>query len=104
MRTLQGAIESAVEHPDAALAGLAGDFLCWPDLTFDRERMVSLSVPAHRWMADGALWEFEGGVFYVTRPSDHGHRQAVDDPASTPSDGWVHPPECDCAACRVMAR
>ena len=78
--------------------------LCWPDLAFDRERVIALGAPAHCWTADGALWEFETGVFFVTGLPGRERRRRVQNAASTPDSGWVHPPECACSACRVRRR
>lgn len=78
--------------------------LCWPDLVFDRERVIALGVPAHCWTADGALWELEDGAFYVTAPPDRVHRRREHDAACVPDAGWVHPSDCACPACRVQKR
>ena len=78
--------------------------LCWPDVAFDRDRVEALGVPAHCRTADGALWEFEDGAFYVTGPPDREHRRRVHDAASAPDAEWVHASDCACPACRVQRR
>lgn len=75
--------------------------LCWPDLTFDRATVAALALPAYRWTPGGELWEFEDGAFWVAAPR-HRKRQRVDDESLAPADGWSHPADCDCPACRVM--
>ena len=72
-------------------------------MAFDKAHVVSLGVPAYRWTPEGGLWEFEDGVFYVTRPGDLGARRCVDDERLAPDEGWSHPADCECPACCVTA-
>jgi hypothetical protein len=51
-------------------------------------------------MDDGTLHEFEAGEFYVAGPRDHGERRRVAE-QDAPIDGWEHPADCACPACRV---
>ncbi len=80
---------------DAAFSGL-----CWPDFDFDRTRVLELGVPAYCVTPEGQLWEFEDGAFFVTA---HGERRRAD-VADAPLDGWSHPDDCACPACRVARR
>jgi len=38
--------------------------LCWPDMTFERERVAALAMPAYCWTPSGEFWEFEDGSFW----------------------------------------
>jgi hypothetical protein len=86
-------------------AAEAGGFsgLCWPDFAFDRMRVRELGVPAYCWTSDGELWEFEDGDFYTTVRGDAGGRRRADE-VDAPFDGWSHPADCACPACRVARR
>ena len=75
--------------------------LCWPDMTFERERVAALAMPAYCWTPSGEFWEFEDGSFWVTLPRDRGVRRRVEDGDLAPFEGWSHPADCDCSACRV---
>jgi hypothetical protein len=75
--------------------------LCWPGMAFDRDRVRALGMPAYCWTPDGGLWEFEDGTFHVTGRGDRGRRRRVDDDELAPFEGWSHPADCDCPACRV---
>ena len=96
--------DAADEATRGARVELCDPALCWPDLAFDRERVIALGVRAQCWTADGALWEFETGAFFVTGPPERELRRRVHDPASAPDSGWVHSPDCACPACRVQKR
>lgn len=88
---------------DRPVASGSADALCWPDMTFDRRRVRALAVPAQRWTDDGSLWEYEDGAFYVTVLGAGRERRLVEDETLAPPDGWVHPPDCTCEACRIDA-
>ncbi len=72
-------------------------------MAFDKVRVAALGRPAYRWTPDGELWEFEHGVFHVTRRRDHGERRRVEDERLAPEEGWFHPADCECPACCVTA-
>jgi len=74
--------------------------LCWPGMAFDRDRVRALGLPAYHWTADGEFWEFEDGV-HVSGRGERGMRRRVDDDDLAPFEGWSHPADCDCPACRV---
>lgn len=94
VRTALGACEA---EPPATAA------LCWPDVTFDRDAVVALYLPAYCWTPRGELWEFEDGAFWVTAGRDWGPRR-VYERSLEPRDGWSHPAACDCSACRFTRR
>jgi len=90
-------VESCEAGPPAVAA------LCWPDMTFHRDAVVAMAWPAYCWTLGGELWEFEDGAFWVTARRDRGRRR-VDDDRLAPAEGWSHPADCDCPACRVTKR
>jgi hypothetical protein len=73
--------------------------LCWPGFAFGRERVRELGVPAYCWTPGGDFWEYEGGEFYLTARGERGRRRA--DETDAPREGWSHPADCACPACRV---
>ena len=75
--------------------------LCWPDMTFDRDEVVAMAMPAYCWTPGGELWEFEDGSFWVTTPGGRRAPRRVDDVWDAPRDGWSHPAGCECPACCV---
>lgn len=75
--------------------------LCWPDLTFDRARVVELGARAECWTPEGDLWEYDGGVFYVTRLGTAIRHQPVAELSRVIDGPWSHAPDCKCPACRV---
>jgi hypothetical protein len=74
--------------------------LCWPGFAFDRMQVRDLRVPAYCVTPSGELWEYEDDAFFVT---GRGRRRRVDE-TDAPFDGWSHPGDCACAACRVARR
>lgn len=78
----------------------ASSALCWPGFAFDRTQVRDLRVPAYCVTPGGELWEFEDDVFFVT---GRGRRRRADE-VDAPLDGWSHPADCACAACRVARR
>jgi hypothetical protein len=74
--------------------------LCWPDLTFSRDGVISMAWPAYCWTPGGELWEYENEAFWITSRRDRSRRR-VDDVWQAPADGWSHLADCDCPSCRV---
>jgi hypothetical protein len=77
--------------------------LCWPGFAFDRDRVRELGVPAYCWTPEGVLWEYEDGSFYLTARGARGGRRRADE-TDAPREGWSHPEDCACAACRAEMR
>ena len=89
----------AMDPGDCGTEGATTSALCWPAMDYDRGQVCELGVAAYCWTPDGALWEFDGGEFFVTRRGERG-RLAADELAA-PLIGWSHQADCQCPACRV---
>jgi hypothetical protein len=100
MGLVQETVSLEAEGRKASVEEIASSGLCWPGFAFDRAKVRDLGVPAYNWTLDGELWEFEDGAFTVTA---RGERHRMDE-ADAPIDGWSHPEDCACPACRVARR
>jgi hypothetical protein len=89
-----------VGHREDRAEETAFSTLCWPGFSFDRRRVRELGVPAYCWTPDGELWEYEDGTFFRTGHGDRGERRRAGE-EDAPRDGWSHPADCACPACRV---
>jgi len=99
--TMGDTTATILDMPTAAALGAAENVLCWPDLIFDRQRVVELGAPAECWTAAGELWQCDVGVFYLTVPGGERRRRVIQQECRVPDGPWVHLPDCECAACRV---
>jgi hypothetical protein len=103
MAPRQQTVSTELKEQTARADGLGFSGLCWPGFTFDRELVRELGAPAYRWMPDGEFWEYEDGAFYLTGRGDRGVRRRADE-TDAPHEGWSHPADCACPACRVAKR
>jgi hypothetical protein len=99
----QWTVGAQLERQTDGMGEVALSCLCWPGFAFDGERVRDLGVPAYCWTPAGELWEYEDAAFFVTAPGERGERRRADE-ADAPREGWSHPADCACAACRAEMR
>ena len=75
--------------------------VAWSQIHYDADAVRLIAAPAALWSADGDLWEYEGGRFFLTELAGDGRRRHVADERHVPPGPWRHYVSCICEVCRL---
>jgi len=75
--------------------------VAWSQIRYDVDAVRQIGAPAALWSADGDLWEYEGGRFFLTELAGDRRRRHVPDERHLPPGPWRHYVSCICEVCRL---
>jgi len=96
-----GGQQAAVEEYVATAPQPRARDVAWSTIRYDLDAVRQIGAPAALWSADGDVWEYEGGRFFLTELTGDRRRRWVADDRHVPPGPWRHFASCACEVCRL---